>query len=100
MLANSPGSQAAPGDGNAANRFGFPTYSQDSSPLYADRCCRAHDILSLIITGVEIKLKKSNEVARMIIVLTCFGFIWSLRSDVSLLGHFSGSIAGAALFLF
>ncbi|MBS8272289.1 hypothetical protein DYI21_01625 [Thalassospira tepidiphila] len=60
MLANSPGSQAAPGDGNAANPVWFPDLSQDSSPLYADRCCRPHDILSLMLFVIDIKLKKNT----------------------------------------
>ncbi|GAA0621674.1 hypothetical protein GCM10009100_22740 [Thalassospira tepidiphila] len=34
--------------------------SGDSRALYADRCCRRLDILSLMFSGVDIKLKQNT----------------------------------------
>ncbi len=49
--------------------------------------------------GLNIDLKKDQQVCQTMVVLTSIGIAWSLLPGISLLGHIAGFIAGALLFL-
>ncbi len=49
--------------------------------------------------GLEIGLRKDQQIRQTMMVLTGIGIIWSLLPGISLLGHLAGFIAGALLFL-
>ena len=49
--------------------------------------------------GLNINLKKEKNVRQIMIVLIILGICWSLFPNISLLGHLSGLISGAFLFL-
>ncbi len=49
--------------------------------------------------GLNIDLKKDKQINQTMTILTVIGFAWSLIPGISLLGHLSGFIAGALLFL-
>ena len=49
--------------------------------------------------GLDIGLRKDQQIRQVMMVLTGIGIIWSLLPGISLLGHLTGFIAGALLFL-
>ena len=49
--------------------------------------------------GFNIDLKKNQQIRQVMVVLTVISGLWSVLPGVSLLGHFSGFIAGSLLFL-
>ena len=49
---------------------------------------------------LRIDLRKDQQIRQAMIALTGIGIAWSLLPRISLIGHLSGFIAGAVLFLF
>ena len=49
--------------------------------------------------GLNIGLKKNQQIRQTMMVLTSVGIAWSLLPGISLLGHSTGFIAGGLLFL-
>ena len=49
--------------------------------------------------GLDIGLRKDQQIPQTMIVLTTIGIAWSFLPDISLLGHLTGFMAGALLFL-
>jgi len=49
--------------------------------------------------GLDIGLRKDQQIRQTMMVLTSIGIAWSFLPDISLLGHLTGFMAGALLFL-